>query len=115
MRREKNYGPGAVTPQGRIATDTAAAKRGSSAAMVRQGRAPGEHRKSAITMRVTYLPPSGHRQQHWGLGRCPVCGVPHLSRSRELDQVTKTRRLPCRHWVQPVIARSLSPYDRAVA
>jgi hypothetical protein len=66
-------------------------------------------------MCVTYLPPSGHRKMHWSLGRCPLCGVPHLSRSRTLDDVTHDRRLPCRHWVTPVIARSLSPYDKAVA
>jgi hypothetical protein len=64
-------------------------------------------------MRVTYLPPSGHRSMHWALGRCPVCGLPHLSRNRALDDVTHVRRLPCGHRVTPVIARSLSPYSAA--
>jgi hypothetical protein len=62
-------------------------------------------------MMLTYLPPSGNRTQHWGLGRCPECGLPHLSRSPKIELVTRVRRLPCKHRVKPTIARTLSPYD----
>ena len=67
-------------------------------------------RKYPVTMRVTLLAPSGRRTMWWALGRCPVCGVPHLSRSPDLETVTRTRRLPCGHWATIVIARSLAPY-----
>ena len=114
MRREKNYGAGAVNPPRR--EDIAAAKQPQSPArIVRQRTVAGQHLRSAVTMRLTLLPPSGHRRLWWALGRCPACGAPHLSRSRALDDVTRARRLPCKHWVQPVIARSLSPYPETGA
>lgn len=71
----------------------------------------GQRPQTAVTMRVTQLPPSGRRTCWWALGRCPVCGTPHLSRARSVDRVTRTRRLPCRHWVTVVVARSLSPFS----
>ena len=115
MRRDKNYGPGLAT-RGR--EDIATAKQpvsGSPRPILRQKGVAGQQPRTAVTMRLTLLPPSGHRTGGGRLGRCPVCGQPHLSRSRALDDVTRARRLPCKHWVQPVIARSLSPYPETGA
>ena len=55
---------------------------------------------------VSLLWPSAHRQCWWYLVRCRVCGAPHLGRARELADVTRTRRLPCGHRVQVVVART---------
>ena len=63
-------------------------------------------RRKAMTARVSLLAPDEHRTWWHYLFRCPTCGRPHLGRSRELAGVTGTRRLPCRHWVVIVVARS---------
>jgi len=68
-------------------------------------------RKTSPTVRIppayaSYLLPHGRRTWHWYLVRCPACGAPHLGRARELADVTRTRRLPCGHQVQVVIART---------
>lgn len=99
--------PEAPTRSGPHSSDTAASQQQASPTKLSVRR-----RRKPVTVRVTYLPPSGRRRLHWALGRCPVCGTPHLSRSRSLDDVTRVRRLPCGDWVVPVIARSLSPYER---
>jgi hypothetical protein len=102
--------PGGQTQDGPDNSDTAARQQ-RTPPRIRRGR--GSQRRDPVTMRVTYLPPSARRTLPWSLGRCPVCGTPHLSRSKTLDEVTQVRQLPCRHWVSPVIARSLSPYGEA--
>jgi hypothetical protein len=104
--RKRKGGP--IT-EGRPATKDippVAKRKDTPSAMVRQG----ESSRTAVTVRVTLLPPSGRRSMFWALGRCPLCGLPHLSRSRDLESVTRTRQLPCGHWVTVVIARSLAPY-----
>ena len=63
-------------------------------------------RREAITCRVSLLIPDDQRRWWHYLARCPVCGRPHLGRSRELTDVTGIRRLPCRHWVTIVVART---------
>jgi hypothetical protein len=70
----------------------------------RRGR--GATRRDAQTVRVSLLFPSGRRTRWWYLDRCPVCGCPHLGRAATLEAVTATRRLPCRHWVTIVVART---------
>jgi hypothetical protein len=69
---------------------------------------PGDSRKDAITTRVSLLVPDEFRRWWHYLARCPVCGRPHVGRSRELDGATGIRKLPCRHWVDVVVARSYS-------
>lgn len=80
----------------------------SSAAIIRQrGRKRRAARRcEAITCRVSLLIPDEQRSWWHYLARCPVCGRPHLGRSRELAGVTSTRKLPCGHWVVIVVARS---------
>jgi hypothetical protein len=63
-------------------------------------------REAALTCRVSLLAPGGRRTRWWYLATCPACGAPHLGRARELADVTGTRRLPCRHWVVIVVART---------
>jgi hypothetical protein len=63
-------------------------------------------RREVITCRVSLLAPDEQRKWWRYLGRCPVCGRPHLGRSPEPASVTGTRRLPCRHWVVIVVART---------
>jgi hypothetical protein len=63
-------------------------------------------RREAITARVSLLHPADHRTLWHYLVTCPSCGAPHLGRARELAKVTTTRRLPCKHWVTVVIART---------
>jgi hypothetical protein len=61
-----------------------------------------------VTARVTLIVP-GYRRLRWTyVATCPVCLVPHIGKARTLDGVTGTRRLPCRHWVVVVIARTLA-------
>jgi hypothetical protein len=69
-------------------------------------------RRDAVTCRVSLLAPGGRRTKWWYLATCPACGAPHLGRARELADVTGTRRLPCRHWVVVVVART---YGREAA
>jgi hypothetical protein len=80
----------------------------SPAAIVRQrGRKRrAARRREAITCRVSLLIPDEQCSWWHYLARCPVCGRPHLGRSRELADVTSTRKLPCGHWVVIVVARS---------
>jgi hypothetical protein len=66
----------------------------------------GARRRDAVTCRVSLLAPGGRRRLWHYLARCPVCGSPHLGRVRELADVTRTRRLPCAHWIVVVIART---------
>jgi hypothetical protein len=78
---------------------------------VRRGAVTGRRRRAArrreaITARVSLLAPGGRRTLWHYLATCPVCGAPHLGRARELANVTTTRRLPCKHWVTVVIART---------
>ncbi|HEX6520943.1 MAG TPA: hypothetical protein VF070_13170 [Streptosporangiaceae bacterium] len=63
-------------------------------------------RREAVTCRVSLLVPGGRRRWWHFLARCPVCGAPHLGRARELSGVTGTRRLPCKHQVTIVVART---------
>jgi hypothetical protein len=80
----------------------------SSAAIVRQphrGRRAAKRREAA-TGRVSLLFPDEQRTWWHYLCRCPVCGRPHMGRNRELGEVTGVRRLPCRHWVVIVVART---------
>jgi hypothetical protein len=72
-------------------------------------RRAGGKRREAITCRVSLLVPDEQRTLWHYVARCPVCGRPHLGRRRELADVTGVRRLPCRHWVTIVVART---YDR---
>jgi hypothetical protein len=90
------------------AADQPQAQGASSAAIVRQrGRKRrAARRREAITCRVSLLIPDEQRSWWHYLARCPVCGRPHLGRSRELAGVTSTRKLPCGHWVVIVVARS---------
>jgi len=63
-------------------------------------------RRDAMTARMSLLVPDEQRTWWHYLVRCPECGRPHLGRNRELAGVTGTRKLPCRHWVVIVVARS---------
>ena len=63
-------------------------------------------RHRAGTVRVSLLAPDQLRTYWWWLGRCAECGRPHLGRSRDLEHVTRERRLPCGHWVTIVVART---------
>jgi hypothetical protein len=69
-------------------------------------RATARRRETAATCRVSLLKPAGRRTRWWYLGACPACGAPHLGRAPDLADVTGTRRLPCRHWVVIVVART---------
>ena len=69
---------------------------------------PALRRREAVTCRVSLLVPDELRTFYHYLARCPLCGRPHIGRSRELDGVTRTRRLPCGHWVTVVVARVYS-------
>jgi hypothetical protein len=75
---------------------------------VKGRRRRAARRRDALTCRVSLLAPDDHRTWWHYLARCPACGAPHLGRSRELTKVTGTRRLPCRHWVEIVVARTYS-------
>lgn len=80
-------------------------------AIVRQPAARrGTKPRDAATCRVSLLAPSGRRTRWWSIARCPVCGTAHLCRSVTLEGVTRTRRLPCGHWVAIVIARTLGAF-----
>lgn len=70
----------------------------------RAGR--GTTPRDAPTVRVSLLAPGGRRKRWWYLACCPVCRSPHLGRAVTLEGVTGPRRLPCRHWVTVVIART---------
>lgn len=72
-----------------------------------------KHREAALTCRVSLLAPAGRRTRWWYLATCPACGAPHLGRARELADVTGTRRLPCRHWVVIVVARTYGRTEAA--
>jgi hypothetical protein len=61
---------------------------------------------SAPAAFVSLLWPSSRRRCWWYLVRCSLCGAPHLGRARELADVTRTRKLPCGHRVQVVVART---------
>lgn len=76
-------------------------------------RRNGAKRRDAVTCRVSVLVPSGRRTRWWYLAACPVCLRPHLGRAEELAQVTITRRLPCGHWVEIVVARTYGSAARA--
>jgi len=91
------------------ATDLASVRRpGAAGRRIAAGRRP----ETALTCRVSLLAP-GYRRRWWHyLCRCPVCGAPHLGRARDLADVTGERRLPCKHWVVIVVART---YGRAEA
>jgi len=80
---------------------------------VKGRRQRAARRREAITCRVS-LPDDQRRWWHY-LARCPVCGRPHLGRSRELADVTGVRRLPCRHWVIIVGARTYGRLDSGEA
>ena len=75
-------------------------------------RRAARRREAALTCRVSLLAPAGRRTRWWYLATCPACGAPHLGRARELADVTGTRRLPCRHRVVVVVART---YGREAA
>ncbi len=72
-------------------------------------------RREAASCRVSLLTPDEQRRWWHYLARCPVCGRPHLGRSRTLAGVTGTRRLPCRHWVTIVVARVYTRADPGAA
>ena len=78
-------------------------------------RRAGWKRREAITCRVSLLVPDELRTWWHFLARCPVCGRPHQGRSRELAGVTGVRRLPCRHWVVIVVARTYGRQDSGAA
>lgn len=69
-------------------------------------RSAGQRPGRAVTCRVSLLVPSGRRTRWWYVATCPVCLRPHLGRAKELAGVTGTRRLPCKHWVNIVVART---------
>lgn len=96
-------GTGPASQVASTATEPALILRGGTVAERRQRR--NGHR-NAPTARVSLLLPAGRRTNFWYLARCPVCGAPHLGRAKELAGVTGARRLPCRHWVTVVIART---------
>ncbi len=81
-------------------------------AKARRQRA-ARRRETALTCRVSLLVPSGRRTRWWYLATCPACGAPHLGRVRDLAEVTGTRRLPCRHWVAIVVARTYGRTEAA--
>jgi hypothetical protein len=89
----------------------------SSAAIVRQRdrKRRAARRREAITCRVSLLIPDEQRSWWHYLARCPVCGRPHLGRSRELAGVTSTRKLLCGHWVVIVVARSYGQTNSGAA
>jgi hypothetical protein len=99
-------------------TDSAAQKEATSMSMVTPAsdtaasppRSTGR-RRSAQTARVSLLWPSDRRRCWWYVVTCRTCARPHLGRSRELADVTRTRRLPCGHWVEIVIARTYGRPD----
>ena len=102
-------GPRAAKPEDRHQNTAAAAKQqGAPTRIVSQGgkKRRAARRREAMTARVSLLVPDEQRTRWHYLVRCPACGRPHLGRSRELTGVTGTRRLPCRHWVIIVVARS---------
>ena len=82
-----------------------------SAAMTSERLRLAGHAPQAITCRVSLLTPDEQRTQWHYLARCPVCGRPHLGWSPDLDGVTVTRKLPCRHWVTIVVARTCGSLD----
>jgi hypothetical protein len=100
--RNERSGPRAAEPEDRHHADQAAAKRAKSVLT----SVTGARRKTAATARVSLLFPSERRTCWWYLVTCPVCREPHLGRSRDLAGVTGTRRLPCRHWVVVVVAKT---------
>jgi hypothetical protein len=63
-------------------------------------------RRKAEPVYVSLLWPAGRRSCFWYLATCRTCGRPHLGRARELANVTRTRRLPCGHWVRVLVART---------
>lgn len=79
----------------------------------RRQRRSGAKRRDAVTSRALLLVPSQRRTWWWFVARCPVCGLPHLGRSATLDQVTTVRKLPCRHWVEVIVARTYGAPARA--
>lgn len=78
---------------------------------VKGRRRRAARRREAVTCRVSLLFPDEQRTLWHYLARCPVCGRPHLGRARDLSAVTVTRRLPCRHWVTIVVARTYASLD----
>jgi hypothetical protein len=103
-------GPRAAEPGNRHHADQAAAKRAKSVLSV-----TGARRKTAVTARVSLLFSSERRTYWWYLVTCPVCREPHLGRSRELADVTGTRKFPCRHWITVVVARTYGRTGSGVA
>jgi hypothetical protein len=70
-----------------------------------QTRSRAASSREAPTCRVFLLTPHGRRTCWWYVARCPVCSQPHLCRTRSLELVTTTRRLPCGHWAAIAITR----------
>jgi len=73
-------------------------------------RQPAQRDREPVAY-VSLLWPAGRRTCWWYLVRCRDCGLPHLGRARELADVTRTRRLPCGHWVTIMIARTYGRPD----
>ena len=86
-----------------------------SAAMVRQQRPAGQRPGLAVTCRVSLLVPADCRTRWWYLATCPVCHAPHLGRAKELTDVTGKRKLPCKHLVDIVVARTYGRTDSGAA
>lgn len=72
----------------------------------RQARSWTASPEKVPTCRVSLFTPRGRRTFWWYVACCPVCGQSHLGRARDLKSVTVTRRLPCKHRVAIVIART---------
>jgi hypothetical protein len=107
--RNENGDPRAAGPGNRHQVAAATAKQqGAPTRIVSPGgkKRRAARRREAMTARVSLLVPDEQRTWWHYLARCPVCGRPHLGRSRELAGVTSTRKLPCGHWVVIVVARS---------